>query len=191
MNALPNQQAFTNDLSFERTLSPAMRLVAENREKAAKTPAKFPQRPNLQVLSESIPLFYICQNRHGFWIARDAEGRRGGLFLRRRSALAFAQRESAPTGCAIMQLDAPIELDIENQGSRIVAPLGLAIDLAMRRTPRLATFAGMVIAEWRNLVAEISAVLASGRRHRAAAECELFHGQHWLASKGDDDLPVC
>jgi len=175
MNALPKRQAFTNDVSSAR--GPAVRLIAENRETAAKAPAKFPQRPDLQALSESIPLFYICQNRHGFWIARDVKGRRGGLFLRRQSALAFARRESAPTGCAIMQLDAPIELDVENQGSRIAAPL-------------LAALAGTMIVEWRKLVAEISAVLASGREHRAAAERELFHDRYWLSTKGDDDLPT-
>jgi hypothetical protein len=191
MNALPKQHAFANETRFERTVGPAMRLVAESREKAVKTLPKFPQRPNLQVLSQSIPLFYICQNRHGFWIARDAEGRNGGLFLRRQSALAFARRQSTPTGCAIMQLGESAELDIENQGNRVAVPLGRMIDLATQRAPRLAAFAGTLIAEWRELVAEISSVLASGRKHRAAAERELFHGQHWLSAKGDDDLPVC
>jgi hypothetical protein len=188
MNALPKQQAFAEGAALERSLRPAMRLVAETSESVPKVP-KFPQRPNLQVLSESIPLFYICQNRHGFWVARDVEGRAGGLFLRKQSALHFAQRRSA-TGCAIMQLSEPIELDVENQGNRIAAPLGAILDLATRRVPLLANFAGMVIMEWRKLVAQISNVLVSGRKHRDAAERELFRNQHWLSLKSDDDLPV-
>jgi hypothetical protein len=171
-------------------LSAAMRLVAECRRQTAKTPRRFPRRPNLHVLSESIPLFYICQNSHGFWVARDAEGRAGGLFLRKESAFRFARRRSEPTGCAMMLLNAPIELDIENQGNRIAMPLGSAIDVVKRRAPRLAAFIGMAIAEWHKLIAEMSSAFAGERKHRAAIEQELFHGQHWLSSKSDDDLPV-
>jgi hypothetical protein len=89
-----------------------------------------------------------------------------------------------------MQINEPTELDIANQGSRIAKPLGMIIDLAGRRAPLLVAFVAMMIVEWRKLVAELSSVLASGRKHRAAAERELFHGQHWLSAKGDDDLPV-
>jgi hypothetical protein len=171
-------------------LSATMRLVAENRKQMAKMPRQFPRRPNLHVLSESIPLFYICQNSHGFWVARDAEGRAGGLFLRRESALRFARKRSEPTGCAMMLLDAPTELDVENQGNRIAVPLGSAIDMVKRPAPRLAAFVGMAITEWHKLVAEISSAFAGERRHRAAIEQELFHGQYWLSSKDDDDLLV-
>ncbi|MGA9009481.1 MAG: hypothetical protein WB495_21995 [Xanthobacteraceae bacterium] len=171
-------------------LSAAMRLVAESRRQTAKTLRQFPRRPNRHVLSESIPLFYICQNNHGFWIARDAEGRAGGLFLRKESAFRFARRRSEPTGCAMMLLNAPIELDIENQGNRIAMPLGSAIDVMKQRAPRFAAFIGMAIAEWHKLVAEISSAFAGERKHRSAIEQELFHGQHWLSSKSDDDLPV-
>lgn len=190
MNALPKTNAFSKGMAVGRAPhAAAMRLVAENRKQMTKAPRRFPQRPDLHVINEAIPLFYICQNRHGFWVARDAEGRIGGLFLRQQSALRFAQRRST-TGCAIMQLDEPIELDIENQGNRIAVPLSMAIDFATRRMPLLVAFVTMAIAEWRKLVAQISAVLVSGRKHRAAAERELFRGQHWLSSKGDDDLPV-
>jgi len=167
----------------------ALRLIVEDRKQAAKVQRKFPQRPDLHVLNAAIPLFYICQNCHGFWVARDAEGQTGGLFLRKQSALRFAQQQGA-TGCAIMQINESTELDIANQGNRIAKPLGMIIDLVKRRAPLLAAFAGMVIAEWRKLVAEISSVLASGRKHRAAVERELFHGETRLCSKGDDDLPI-
>jgi hypothetical protein len=189
MTAIPKKNAFAKGMNVGHApRAVALRLIVENR-KATKVSRKFPQRPNLHLLSAAIPLFYICQNRHGFWVARDAEGRAGGLFLRKQSALRFAQRQGA-AGCAIMQLNDPAELDIANQGNRIAKPLGMIIDLAERRAPLLAAFAGIVLAEWRKLVAEISSVFASGRKHRAAAERELFHGQRWLCSKGDDDLPI-
>jgi hypothetical protein len=189
MSAIQKSNALAKSMNVGRApRAAALRLIVENR-KATKVPRKFPQRPNLHVLNAAIPLFYICQNRHGFWVARDAEGRSGGLFLRKQSALRFAQRQGA-TGCAIMQINESTELDIANQGNRIAKPLGMSIDLVERRAPLLAAFAGMVIAEWRKLVAELSSVLASGRQHRAAAERELFHGELRLCSKGDDDLPV-
>jgi hypothetical protein len=171
-------------------LSAAMRPVAENRQQPAKTPRQFPQRPSLHVLSETIPLFYICQNSHGFWVARDARGNAGGLFFRKESAFRFARKKSEPTGCAMMLLDEPVELDIENQGSRIAVPLGRAADMVKRHAPRLAAFIGMAIAEWHRLVAEVSSAFAGERKHRAAIEQELFHGRYWLSSKNDDDLLV-
>jgi hypothetical protein len=191
MNALLRNNAFSKETIIEPVPSAAaVRLATVKGERAIQASQGFPLRPNLQVLSEAIPLFYICQNRHGFWIARDAEGWSGGLFLRRQSALRFARQKSLPTGCAIMPLGETVELDIENQGNHIAVPLGIAIDFVTRRAPRLAAFIGMMIAEWHKLVAEISSALAGQRKHRAAAERELFHDQYWLSSKSDDDLPV-
>jgi hypothetical protein len=83
--------------------------------------SNFPLRPNSGFLSESIPLFFIGRNTSGFWVARDAEGRTGGVFLFRRSALRFANRNSAPAGCATMFLNDRLELDVENQGNRVTA----------------------------------------------------------------------
>ena len=80
----------------------------------------FPQRPNGGILSESIPLFFIGRSTRGFWVAREAEGRTGGVFLFRRSALRFATRNSAPAGCATMFLNDRLDLDVENQGSPMV-----------------------------------------------------------------------
>jgi hypothetical protein len=168
MNANPKRDAFSKGrIAARAPRAGALRLIVENR-KAKKVSRKFPRRPNLHVLNEAIPLFYICQNRHGFWVARDAEGRTGGLFLRKQSALRFAQRQGA-TGCAIMQINGPAELDIANQGNRIAKPLGMIIDLVVRRAPLLVALASNVIAKWRKLVAEMSSVLARGRKHRAAA----------------------
>ena len=83
--------------------------------------ANFPMRPNSSVLSESIPLFFIGRNTPGLWVAREAEGRTGGLFLFKRSALRFANRNSAPAGCATMFLNDRLELDVENRGSPVTA----------------------------------------------------------------------
>jgi hypothetical protein len=104
--------------------------------------AQFPRRPNNGVLNESIPLFFIGRNRIGFWVAREAQGRIGGMFLLRRSALRFANRSSAPAGCATMSLNDCLELDVKNQGNpiaawlaRIVSSLG---DLIPKYPPPLA-----------------------------------------------------
>src|ERR1700684_4193896 len=53
----------------------------------------FPKRPDLTVLNETIPLFYIGQNKKGLWVVREAEGRSGGVFLFRRTAVRFAREQ--------------------------------------------------------------------------------------------------
>ena len=153
------------------------------------TVVNFPRRPDLSVLSETIPLFYIAQNKHGFWVAREAEGRCGGVFLLRRSAVRFARQQSGSAGCAMMFLNEELELDIENEGDRLVEPIAALIDVATRRAPKFATFVAMAIAEWRKLVAQIAGAFAGERRNRRAIERELFRGEYTLASKNDDDLP--
>ena len=99
----------------------------------AGTVAEFPRRPDAGVLSETIPLFFIGRNGRGLWVAREAAGRTGGIFLFKRSAVRFAQRNSAPTGCATMVLAARFELDMENRGNPLVAWL----DAALRRAAGL------------------------------------------------------
>lgn len=95
---------------------------------AAGTVAEFPRRPDAGVLSEAIPLFFIGRNRRGLWVAREAEGRTGGIFFFRESALRFAARASAPLGHAIMILAAGFELDLENRGN----PLAAWLDKVLR-----------------------------------------------------------
>ncbi|HTV29428.1 MAG TPA: hypothetical protein VMF32_16750 [Xanthobacteraceae bacterium] len=152
--------------------------------------ARFPKRPDLTVLSETIPLFYIARNSRGFWVARDAERGCGGIFVLRRSAVHFARTKTGPAGCAMMFLNDALELDTQNEGSRLVEPMNRAIDVAWRWTPTLAAFVAMAIGEWRRLVARVSCAFAGERRNRAAVESELFRGQYTLISKHDDDLPV-
>lgn len=164
------------------TPRPALRSIGDT--------AKFPKRPDLTVLSETISLFYIARNSRGFWVARDSERNCGGVFILRRSAVRFARNKTAPAGCAMMFLNDTLELDIENQGSRLVEPINNAIDFAWRWTPTLAAFVAMAIGEWRRLVTQVSHAFAGERRNRAAVERELFHGQYSLTSKHDDDLPI-
>jgi hypothetical protein len=153
-------------------------------------PGKFPKRPDATVISESIPLFYVTQNRNGFWLTREAEGRSGGLFLSKRSALHFAGQRSDLAGCAIMLLADPLELDVPNQGNRAVPLFDVAVNRLERLAPPLGMFLRMAMAEWRKLIAELSHAFASKRRHQEAIEQELFGGQYCLSSKNDDDLPV-
>src|SRR5579863_7688452 len=69
------------------------------------------------VVNASIPTFFVGRNRDGFWVARDAKGEHGGIFLFRNSALAFARRASRPLGCATVFPSERFELDVENQGN--------------------------------------------------------------------------
>ena len=151
---------------------------------------KFPSRRDLTFLSETIPLFYIGRTGNGFWVARDAEGRAGGVFLLKASAVRFARNKSAPASCALMFLGGPLELDRDNEGSEIAEMLAAAIGTARRRVPTLVCFVEMAIAEWRKLLAQLSQAAAGQRRHRAAVERELFHSHTRIVSKNDDGLPL-
>jgi hypothetical protein len=91
------------------------------------TVAKFPGRPDSSTVSESIPLFFIGRNRNGLWIAREAKGRTGGIFLLKRSALRFAEKNSGLSGCATMLLADRLDLDVENHGNPLVAWLAAAL----------------------------------------------------------------
>jgi len=147
----------------------------------------FPHRPDDAILSATIPLFYIGQNSKGLWVVHEAEGRRGGLFLFRRSAVRFAREESEPSGCALMFLKGRLELDVTSGSG---GALAAAMQAAEHRAPALGAFAGTVLTQWHKFVARITRALASERRNRAAIERELFHGQYTLSSKNDDDLPI-
>jgi hypothetical protein len=181
MSGLPKHFEFMTSTAAE-----ALGLVVTNSAQNATTNglkrlARFPKRPDLTVLSEAIPLFYIALNNHGFWVAREAEGRCGGLFLLRRSAERFAQQKSAPNGCALMFLDDPCELDVTNEGGRIVEPLTSAIDLARRRTPTFTAVVMTAIAQWRRLDSRILHFCAGERNNRAAME--LIRGRYTPSSK--------
>lgn len=90
------------------------------------------------IVNEAIPAFFIGRNNDGFWLARDVKGKTGGMFLFERSALSFARRHSRPLGCATIFPSEPFELDLENQGNALVAPLGQLMRLAAHARQRMA-----------------------------------------------------
>jgi hypothetical protein len=96
---------------------------------------KFPRRPDSGVLSESIPLFFIARNRAGLWVACEAQGRTGGIFLFKRSAVRFAERTSRPRGCATMFLADHFELDVENRGNQLIGSIGAMLNVVDRYIP--------------------------------------------------------
>jgi hypothetical protein len=86
---------------------PAKRAAAAGRVKrhgptrqpvAPTAATRLPQRPDASVLSETIPLFFIGQNKGGFWVARNAGGGVGGIFLLKQSGLQFANTNAQPWG---------------------------------------------------------------------------------------------
>ena len=90
------------------------------------------------IVNEAIPAFFIGRNKEGFWVARDAKGQIGGIFLLENSALSFAKRNSWPAGCATIFPSERFELDLENKGNPVVTLLGPLIHLAMRHRQRMA-----------------------------------------------------
>jgi hypothetical protein len=161
-----------------------------------------PRRPDRTFFSDSIPLFFIGRNQSGFWVAREFEERSGGLFLFRRSAARFARKKSSPGGCAVMLVEHPIELDVPNQGNRLIEPIRTIVDLIRRRAPLVTNCIGIAIAAWRKLDVQISYAIADHHRNREviendlfrnrkAIEEDLFRGEYELVSKNDDDCRFC
>ena len=104
------------------------------------------------VLNASIPAFFIGKDRDGFWLVRDVNGRIGGIFLLESSALAFARRQSRPSGCATIFQSEPFELDLENQGNPLIEYLRPIMRLAMHGLQRtMALTGGMAAAIERRL----------------------------------------
>jgi hypothetical protein len=89
------------------------------------------------IVSESIPAFYIGRNRAGFWVAREARGRIGGIFLFKSSAVNFARAQSEGSQCALVFPSATFELDTENRGNPLIARLAGWLDRTRRRLPDL------------------------------------------------------
>jgi hypothetical protein len=106
--------------------------AAVAREGATVTAPFRPLDPD--IVSEAIPAFFIGRNKEGFWVARDVNGRIGGIFLRESSALSFARKHRGAAGCATVYLSERFELDLENQGNPLVVKLASLI--AFARHPR-------------------------------------------------------
>jgi hypothetical protein len=111
----------------------------------AKTPSNAPscfQPLDPAIVSAAIPTFFVGRNRDGFWLARDAKGELGGIFLLRSSALAFARRASRSHGCATIFLSERFELDVENQGNPLIAWLKPIVRFATAAWKRAARIGG-------------------------------------------------
>jgi hypothetical protein len=92
----------------------------------AETPSVKFEALDPSIVSDAIPAFFIGRNGAGFWVAREATGRIGGLFLLKSSALSFAREQSWPGGCAMIFPTERFELDLENSGNtfaRHLSPL--------------------------------------------------------------------
>ena len=107
-------------------------------------PADHDETPALQfgpldpsVVSDAIPAFFIGRNRAGFWVAREAKGRIGGLFLFKSSAISFAHAQGGPAGCATIFPAEAFELDLENNGNPFAAQLAPPVRLAMTLSERM------------------------------------------------------
>jgi hypothetical protein len=94
------------------------------------------------IVSDTIPAFFIGRNMEGFWVARDANGKIGGIFLLESSALSFARKNSWPAGCATIFPSQRFELDLENSGNPLVPQLRPLVRLARRHRQRVATLIG-------------------------------------------------
>ena len=121
------------------------RELARARHPLAAEPAKIiavfrPLDPG--IVSDTIPAFFIGRNKEGFWVARDVQGQIGGIFLREDSAVSFARKNSEPAGCATIFPSETIELDLENNGNRLLDRLGSLMRLATETRRRIIAFAG-------------------------------------------------
>jgi len=113
--------------------------LAHRKDSTAPTPFQ-PLDP--AVLSASIPAFFIGRDNDGFWLARDADGRTGGIFLLEGSALAFARRHCWPQGCATIFPSERFELDVRNKGNPLVPYLRPFVRLAAHILRALAKAGG-------------------------------------------------
>lgn len=91
------------------------------------------------VVSAAIPAFFIGRNSAGLWVAREANGRIGGLFLFKSSAVDFANRQGGPARCALIFPVETFELDIENRGNPLIVLAEGARRLLARVVTRLRT----------------------------------------------------
>ncbi len=101
---------------------------------------ELPPRPNPGILNEAIPVFFIGRNEDGFWVAREADGRIGGIFLRKQAAMRFANRSAQPGGCATMFLSERFELDVTNKGNPLATYLVAARRIVLQLAQRTASW---------------------------------------------------
>jgi hypothetical protein len=141
------------DLSRRRPPAQSTAAIEQRGERSGNTPADEPaamtaafQPLDLDIVSAAIPAFFIGRNKDGLWVARDAKGKAGGLFLFESSALSFARRNSRPTGCATIYPSERFELDLGNTGNPLAARLVALKRLAMHARRRIGVLIGRTTA---------------------------------------------
>ncbi|MCK1392942.1 hypothetical protein [Bradyrhizobium sp. 1] len=120
----------------EEAAMAAIALQASRRRSETK-PATALRPLDPDVVSAAIPAFFIGRNGAGLWVAREAHGRVGGLFLFKSSAVDFANRESAPDRCALVFPTETFELDVENRGNFLILVAESASRMLARALARL------------------------------------------------------
>jgi hypothetical protein len=129
--------------------APSSAAIAQQGEGCGTLPAAKPATVTAQfrpldpsVVSAEIPAFFIGRNKEGFWVARDVNGKIGGIFLLENSAVSFARKNSEPAGCATIFPSETIELDLENNGNPLLSRLGSLMRLATHSRRRIIALAG-------------------------------------------------
>ncbi|RXT51584.1 hypothetical protein [Bradyrhizobium betae] len=119
----------------------AMAAIAlqASRRRADTKPATALRPLDPDVVSAALAAFFIGRNSAGLWVAREAQGRVGGLFLFKSSAVDFANRESAPDRCALVFPTETFELDVENRGNFLIVLAEAARQMLTRVVTRLRT----------------------------------------------------
>jgi hypothetical protein len=140
------------DLSPQRMPGPSTAEIAGKSEHSDIPSADAPATVAAQfrpldpgIVNETIPAFFIGRNMEGFWVARDAKGQIGGIFLLENCAVSFARKNSGPGGCATIFPSERIELDLDNKGNPLVAQLGWLRQLAKRCRQRIVAFIGYMM----------------------------------------------
>lgn len=117
-------------ITFHAAQRPPQALQAQSVSVIEQTAVLQPLDPD--IVSSSIPAFFIGRNKAGLWVAREARGRVGAIFLFKSSAVEFAHRQGRPAQCALVFPSETFELDIENRGNPLVAQLAQWIGQARR-----------------------------------------------------------
>ena len=136
--------------SIDPPFSYPMQGAADEAEPARAPPdedagSTTPFRPlDASIVSDAIPAFFIGRNRDGFWVARDAKGRIGGVFLLKASAMSFARTQSEPAGCATIFPTDRFELDLKNDGNPLIACLRRLMRLALHLQQRAIAGVGQI-----------------------------------------------
>ena len=123
----------------EEAAMAAIALQAAHRRQDERQAQATLKPPDPDVLSAAIPAFFIGRNGAGLWVAREANGRVGGLFLFKSSAVDFANRQSRPGRCALVFPAESFELDVENRGNPLIVLAQAAGRLLARATMRTRT----------------------------------------------------